>query len=310
MRGKPRRPDANGRPDKSGPACVLTLNPLTIALTGGRGRIAPGLANHLEQKGYLVQTFSRRGGDGLRDIADLCKPEALSSFDTILHLGWSSVPLLAEQQPGIEDRNDLPLARALLEATRSCLSAPKIVFFSTAAVYGNTDTLPVDEDHICRPLGRYATSKLEAEKIFLNAPRSAVLRITNIFGAGCALTRSQGIIPLLVEAARSGKTISIWGDGGAAKDYVSVEDLYRAVDLILRSDLRGVFNIASGHVLTVNQLVSLVSESSGLPIRKEHVPAFPWDVQQAYVSSCRLQSLTGWQASVDPQSAIAAMLRS
>jgi len=201
------------------------------------------------------------------------------------------------------------MGRALVKAIQRCPRAPKIVFFSTAAVYGDTDRTPVGEDHPCRPLGRYAAAKLDAEKIFLDAPRGAVLRLTNIFGAGCARTRPQGIIPLLVDAVRSGKTVNIWGNGQAAKDYISVEDLYSAVELVLQSDLRGVFNVASGHVLTVNQLVSLVSESSGLPVRKEHVPAFPWDVQQAYVSSRKLQSMTGWQASVDPQSAIAAMVR-
>jgi UDP-glucose 4-epimerase len=190
-----------------------------------------------------------------------------------------------------------------------CPRVPQLFFFSTAAVYGNTGDLPVDEDHACVPLGRYAAAKLEAERIFLDVPRATVLRITNVFGAGCARTRPQGIIPVLVEACRSGSAVEVWGDGSAKKDYLAVEDLHWAVDALMKSGSTGIFNIASGHVLSVNELVRLVSRSAGRPPIVEHVPHFPWDVERAYISARRLRDATGWQPSIDPESAIEAMVR-
>ncbi|MBJ7259015.1 MAG: NAD-dependent epimerase/dehydratase family protein [Chthoniobacterales bacterium] len=280
-----------------------------IAVTGGRGRLAPGLARHLAGEGHSVQTFSRSAGQAHRAIAELLEPSALRDFDAVLHLGWSTVPLVSEENPGVEEREDLPLARALVAAAASCPVAPNIFFFSTAAVYGNTGKTPVMEDHECRPLGRYATAKLRAEEIFRGAPRHTVLRITNVFGAGCTRTRPQGIIPVLVEACRSGSSVTVWGDGNATKDYISVEDLHRAVDVLISSGASGVFNIASGHVLSVNELVGLISRAAGRPIRSTSAPHFSWDVEQAYVSPERLRHATGWGPAVDLESAIAAMVR-
>lgn len=280
-----------------------------IAITGARGRLSPGLALHLAARGHSVQTFSRTAGNGHRAVAELCRSETLSSFDAVLHLGWSTVPLVSEENPGMEERDDLPLARAMVAASEACGTPPNMVFFSTAAVYGNTGDTPADETHACRPLGRYASSKLEAEKIFLGAPRGTVLRVTNAFGAGCTRTRPQGIIPVLVDAACSGNAVTVWGDGKATKDYIAVEDLRCAVDAVLESDLTGIFNIASGHVLSVNELVDLVSRAAGRPVRTEHAPHYLWDVEQAYVSPQRLCSATGWTPEIDPASAIASMVR-
>lgn len=281
----------------------------SIAVTGGRGRMSPGVAHHLADQGHAIQTFSRVAGDGHRAIAELTEPAVLREFDAVLHLGWSSVPLVSEENPGIEQREDFPLARAMVEAASACDKPPKLVFFSTAAVYGNTGTTPVGEDTACSPLGRYAAAKLEVEKIFLSAPRSTVLRITNVFGSGCTRTRPQGIIPVLVDAARSGNTVTLWGDGTATKDYIAVEDLRRAVDALLESDLAGTFNVASGHVLSVNQLVDFVSLSAGNPVRIEHAPHYLWDVEQAYISPQQFCAATGWTPEVDLESAIAAMVR-
>lgn len=279
-----------------------------IAITGARGRLARGLAHHLAARGHTVVTFSRTAGDGHRTVAELCRSETFAYFDAVLHLGWSTVPLVSEENPGIEERDDLPLARSMVAASAACESPPRMVFFSTAAVYGNTGDKPADEAYVCRPLGRYAAAKLEAEKIFLSAPRGVVLRVTNVFGAGCTRTRPQGIIPVLVDAARSGNTVTVWGDGTATKDYIAVEDLRRAVDAVLESDLAGIFNVASGHVLSVNELVGLVSRAAARPVRTEHTPHYIWDVKQAYISPQRLCSATGWMPEIDPASAIAAMV--
>lgn len=278
-----------------------------VAITGGRGRLAPGLALYLTGLGHQVQTFSRNAGDEHRETAELTLPAVSGGFDAILHLGWSSVPLLSEQHPGIEDLEDLPLAVALAAAASSCPKPPNIVFFSTAAIYGNTGREPVGEDHVCRPLGGYAAAKLKAEEVFLRIPRCTILRITNIFGAGCLRTRPQGIIPVLTEACRSDNTFTLWGDGSATKDYLAVEDLHRAVGVLLHAEICGVFNVASGHTLSVNELISLVSSAAGRPLRVRYTPHFPWDVEQSFVSSKRLQASTGWEPSIDPASAIMAM---
>lgn len=280
-----------------------------IALTGGRGRLAPGLSAHLVGAGHDVVLFSREAAGPYRDLEELRKPDVLASFDAVLHLGWSTVPLVSEEKPGTEEKEDLPFARDLIAAAAHCPPPPRIVFFSTAAVYGDTGDAPAAEETPYAPLGRYAAAKLQAEKIFASCDNACVLRITNVFGAGCPLTRPQGIIPVLQHAARHGGEVQIWGDGSAVKDYLAAADLHRAVEAVLASDLRGVFNVSSGDSLSVNELVTLVEEATGRQIQRKHLARYPWDVSVAHVSSEKLCRATGWSPAILPREAVRTLLR-
>ena len=269
-----------------------------VAFTGGRGRLAPGLANYLRGHGWEVDLFSREGGEGFRSLDELTDAAHLGVFDAVLHLGWSSVPLVSEENPGIEEREDLPFARAMVAAAKECAAPPILVFFSTAAVYGNTGDEPATEDTPCRPLGRYAAAKLTAEKIFAEAPRACVLRISNVFSPGCAKTRPQGIIPLLLESARTSRAVTIWGDGSAVKDYIAASDLYRAVEAVIASNLCGVFNVCSGCSLAVNDLVAIVEAEGRHSLQCIHQQHYIWDVEASRISSRKLQSVLGWAPEV------------
>lgn len=275
-----------------------------VAVTGGRGRLAPGLAHFLRDEGWDVELFSRGPGGEYRDLAELTEPGHLTGIHAVLHLGWSSVPLVAEENPGIEERGDWPFARAVVAAAKSCERPPLLVFFSTAAVYGNTGNTPATEDTLCRPLGRYAGAKLEAEKIFAEAPSSSVLRISNVFSPGCEKTRPQGIIPLLLESARSGQTLTIWGDGSAVKDYLAASDLHAAAAAVMARGLTGTFNVSSGQSFSVNQLIEMVEHAGGHRVPVRHVPHYPWDVETAFISSQRLQASAGWKPETDLVQAI------
>jgi nucleoside-diphosphate-sugar epimerase len=107
------------------------MKPLHIALTGGRGRLAPFVAAHLSSSQAEVVTFSRKAGDGFQCTSLLSEPGALAAFDVILHLAWSTVPFTSEEMPGVEGITDLPLLQELLD---SCVSSPRpplLVFFSS-----------------------------------------------------------------------------------------------------------------------------------------------------------------------------------
>lgn len=274
------------------------------AITGARGRLAPGVAAFLGGHGWSVELFSRTSSAGIRDLGSLASPVELEKFDAVLHLGWSSVPLLSEDNPGIEEREDFPFARSLTAAAASCRKSPLIVFASSAAVYGNTGGASADEKSPCLPVGRYAAAKLEAEQILSTAPRACSLRITNVFGAGGGTERPQGIIPRLIEACRTGSEVTIWGDGSAMKDYLAVADLHEGFRRVLDAELTGVFNMASGHVLSVNELIAMVEAAVGAPLLRAAAPQFPWDVRCSRVSSAALRQHSGWTARIDPAQAI------
>lgn len=285
------------------------MKALRIAISGGRGRLAPFVAAHLYGADMEVVSFTRSAGDSLQCTSLLALPQTLADFDAILHLGWSTVPLTSEERPGVEKTADLPLLQEILDACASIRRPPQLVFFSTAAVYGNT-FVPATEKTPCRPVGNYARAKLAAEEVIGSACshhralRCCVLRISNVFGSAISPAKPQGIIPRLCRAVHEETPVSIWGDGRNTKDYLFLDDFLDAVQSVVSRGLTGTFNVASEQALSVGEIVSLVESFAGKKLRVAHCPAFSWDVEESRISAQKLRTATGWRARHDIAEAI------
>jgi nucleoside-diphosphate-sugar epimerase len=101
--------------------------------------------------------------------------------------------------------------------------------------------------------------------------------------------------------------VTIGGDGRAAKDYLAAGDLHEGFRAVMECGAEGVFNLASGHVMSVNALITLVESAVGAPLLRVHAPHFPWDVECSHVSAGALQRFCGWSAGIDPVAAIRQM---
>lgn len=280
---------------------------LRIAVTGARGRLAPGVMEAVAKAGAEVIRFSRTSDATHRGLASLAEADVLGEFAAVLHLGWSSVPLLSEQNPGMEERDDLAFLRKMTAAARQLKAPPQLVFFSTAAVYGNTRPHPATEESPGAPLGRYAQAKLDAENLVSTVPGSCILRVTNVFGS-LSTEKPQGIIPLLYRACHSGSPVTIWGDGSATKDYLHADDFSAAVAAVLRAGLSGIYNVASGHSLSLTEIIALVEAVSGRKLVREHAAHYPWDVEYSVVSPAKLAVAAGWRAAHNPVDSIRQMM--
>jgi hypothetical protein len=92
------------------------LKGLRVAVTGARGRYAPIVAEALTRKGASVKTFSRKEGGKHQGLAALLEPGVLAELDAILHFGWGTVPIVAEEKQGAEWQKDLPFISKLLQS--------------------------------------------------------------------------------------------------------------------------------------------------------------------------------------------------
>ena len=198
----------------------------------------------------------------------------------------------------------------ILDACAAVRRPPHFVFFSTAAVYGNT-TVPATEETACNPLGRYARAKLMAEEVIPKACHpsrgSAVQHLANIkclSVSTASSSRPQGVIPRICRAIHDETLMSIWGDGENTKDYLFLADFLNAVQAVVTRGLTGTFNVASEQSVSVNNIVSLVESLTGKRLRLAHCPAFPWDVVESHVSARKLRKATGWRARHDFAEAI------
>ncbi|HYC70231.1 MAG TPA: NAD-dependent epimerase/dehydratase family protein [Opitutaceae bacterium] len=274
-----------------------------VVLTGARGCLGGVLGRHLESRGYAVARVSRTGGPGIIGLEPFLAAPATG--DPILHLAWSSLPSTAERQPGIEEREDLPLLRRLLEAQARAPRPAHFVFFSSGGtVYGNAaGDRPHREEDPCAPIGRHGRAKLAAEQLIRDlAPRLGldwtILRVSNPYGFAIPASHPQGIIPVAIEAARSGRPLTLWGDGTARKDFLFHEDFGDAIDRVVDGRLTGVFNVAYGSSYSVADVLRLVEAAVGRPIERRHIPAHPWDVHNSLLDNARFRASAGWTPAV------------
>lgn len=271
---------------------------MRAALTGARGRLAPVLAEALESARWQVSRFSRTPGNGCLALEDF---PAGPCPDVLVHCAWSTVPLTAENDP-----ESWQADAALLERLARAAPSALVVFLSTGAVYGNTGPEPAAETRPPHPLGAYARGKLATERQLLKiAPeRSLILRAGNLLIERSAADRGQGILPRLIMAAREGRPVEIWGDGGAVKDYLHVSDFCAALLRLLQEQIRGIFNVGSGQSHSVLEMIGCVERATGRKIERIHRPAFPWDVQECRLDCRRLQKAIPWSPRLSLEEAV------
>ena len=274
-----------------------------IFITGGRGRLASLLAGYFRGGAFETTLFSRTPGDGLHPLADLLQGEVVGQAACVVHLAWSTLPAVAERNPGLSQREDLPLLEGLL--TRIGAQAPQrrplFVFFSSGgAVYGNAPGRPSREDDPCRPIGEYGRAKLAAERLIIeHATRlgipATILRVSNPYGYAVPPERQQGLIPHAIRCARSGQPLARWGDGSARKDFLHCSDLLAALELVVARRLSGTFNLAAGESHTVSEVLGLVERITGRRIALAPAPAPAWDVHDSLLDCSKFRTATGWQ---------------
>lgn len=290
-----------------------------IAITGGRGRLAGVTAAYFRQQGYEVTLFSRKEGDGMKALAALLDPKVMSSFGTLIHAAWSTVPFTSEENPGREEREDIPLLKNILETLhylKNQTSIPKFIFISSAAVYGNQKKERAIEQSLCNPLSGYARAKFFAERLILQAVaddaalHAVILRVTNLLGIPSSAAFPQGILPKIMEAAKNHRELELWGDGKGSKDYLWIDDFLEGLKITVETSIQGIFNIGSGKNFSLLELIKIVEEKIGRPLSIKYHPPYPWDVSSSQISSAAFIEATGWKPRADIVKKIESLLHS
>lgn len=285
---------------------VLSFRPPRLLVTGGRGRLAALIADHFRSPHYQVRLFSRHADEGFASLDDLLQANDTHAHDVILHLAWSTLPATAEQHSGGEETHDLHWLQQLLTAIvrRPADVRPHLVFFSSGGtVYGNAPQRPSREDDPCFPIGRYGRDKLAAESLINDVITSTglpatILRISNPYGYPLPSGRAQGIIAHAVRAAVEGRTLPLWGDGSARKDFLYYTDFLSALEEVIGRRLLGTFNLAAGESHSIAQVIAMVEHHTNTKMHIQYQPALSWDVQDSRLANDRLRQATAWTPQV------------
>lgn len=262
-----------------------------VLLLGGSGFIGSALARRLQQDHVPVHIIGRHNADRLEDVLPHCS--------TVIHLASSTTPGSSALHPSLELAN-LALTLRLLEMLQGRLQTHLIFFSSGGAVYGNPARLPVTEDCPIAPLSSYGASKVSQEAfcVALRAQGHAVtiVRPSNAYGPGQTMRHGFGLIRTMLEHARNGTPLEVWGDGKNVRDFIFMDDVVEAsMRLIGRPQDCGTYNLGSGVGYSINQVRSVVEAVSGTTVQTVYRPARGVDVRRVVLDGSRFHAALGWQ---------------
>ncbi len=237
----------------------------SVLVTGGGGFIGTHLCQYLHDSGHQVVSLDviHTGGHPWECItADVRDALQFDGIDAIVHLAAQiSVPRSIENPDETLSVN--------VDGTASLISAAeaagvkRIIFASSAAIYGDCEQIPVSEQAPLIPQSPYAVSKIIGEEMFRKTEiESCSLRFFNVYGPGQS---SEGgyaaVIPAFKKAIELGKECTIFGDGTQVRDFIHVHDLVRIISLALDIDrLPSEMNIASGKGTSLLELIEILKE--------------------------------------------------
>jgi UDP-glucose 4-epimerase len=176
----------------------------------------------------------------------------------------------------------------------------KVVFASSAAVYGDASDMPVGEDTPTRPVSPYGIDKLASEHALdyyaaVHGVPVTSLRFFNVYGPRQDPSSPySGVISIFTERARAGRTLTLFGDGGQTRDFVYVGDVVRAIVAALGDRAnRVVANVGTGGEITVLELARSVVQLCGGKSAIEHAPARPGEILKSRARVDRLRDALG-----------------
>src|SRR5947208_10560871 len=256
----------------------LLHSSMRVLITGGAGFIGRHICEHFQHRAEVRVLDNLRSGfqsnlSGLQCQLivgsildrDLVR-EAMKGVDFVFHLAAMVSVQESVQNPNeCAEINTRGTAIVLEEAARA--RAKKLIFSSSAAIYGDNPAIPTIESMPAEPKSPYATSKYEGERhccSFTDEGRLATvsLRYFNVFGPyQDPRNEYAAAIPAFIEKAIRNEPITIFGDGRQTRDFIFVKDVAAAnAFFALESQATGVFNVACGKQITIDDLAITRSE--------------------------------------------------
>ncbi len=284
-----------------------------ILITGGAGFIGSHLSRQLLSSGHdvlIIDDLSTGKKSNIpsqacfikKDIceADLSSTLAGKNIDAIVHLAGQTTVPHSMKDPILDERLNIFATLNILEAARQN-NIPRLIFSSTAAVYGDNENLPLTESLPSLPLSFYGLSKITAEEYIRQYGNSfgleyIIFRFSNVYGERQNCTGEGGVISIFAQKFVQNMPLTIFGDGRQTRDFIYAGDIAKAIEKALTTPkINSIYNLSTETKTDLLTLISLFKEITGKKIPINYAPKRAKDIYNSVLSNKKARTALNWQ---------------
>lgn len=290
---------------------------MRVLITGGAGFIGSHIVDALVERGdrtsVLDNLSTGRFGNinprvnfykgDLRDENFVLETLRSEKPDVVIHHAAQIDVQSSIDEPVADAATNIMGTINLLEACRACV-VKKVIYASSAAIYGNPSYLPVDEQHPVQPLSGYGVSKhtvehyLEVYRVLYGMDYT-VLRYANVYGPRQDASGEGGVVAIFADRLLRGERPKIFGDGKQTRDFIYVGDVVEANLAAISAGSGGVFNVSTGIPTSVNELLENLKRITGSSVEAEYCPPRSGDIEHSYLEEKTAATGLKWRATRD-----------
>lgn len=285
---------------------------MKIIVTGGAGFIGSNIVDELINLGHdvvIVDNFERGGKEninskakvykidirdkGLWKIFEVERPEIVYH-----HAAQIKVPYSIENPMEDVDINIIGSVN-LLECCRK-YKVKKVIYPSSAAIFGHPKYLPIDEKHPLNMLSGYGVTKHTVEHYLylyheLYGINYTVFRYANVYGPRQDASGEGGVIAIFCDSLISNNDIHIFGDGDQTRDFVYVKDVVRANILALDGLDNDIYNVSTNDEVSINKVLRLISNELDLEVTAKYGEERVGDIKNSYMTYEKINKISNWE---------------
>jgi len=301
---------------------------MKVVVTGGAGFIGSNLAEELLKKHEVtvIDNLSTGRIENLDQIIDKINfiegsitdlsllKEAFSGSDTVFHQAAIPSVQRSVDNPIASNEANVEGTLKVLVAARDC-NVRKLVYASSSSAYGDTPTLPKREDMKPNPKSPYAISKLAGEyycRVFSDVYglKTACLRYFNVYGPRQnPASQYAAVIPKFITRVLAREPPVIYGDGTQTRDFTFVKDVVQANILAMQTPAEGVFNIACGQRVSLNELAGRIMEITGIKLEPIYDEPRQGDVKDSLADISEARRELGYEPDFNLDSGLEETIR-
>lgn len=284
---------------------------LNILVTGGAGFIGSNLVDRLvkeRHKVVVIDNLSTGKKENINSKAkfyhmDICDKAIIDIFknekiDVVYHNAAQISVERSIHEPAFDGSVNILGTINVLEACKEA-NVKKIIYSSTAAVYGEPKYLGIDENHPINPISFYGISKYTPELYIKTYSKLygldyTILRYSNAYGIRQDPKGEGGVVAIFLDKLFKGESPIIFGDGTATRDFIYIDDIVEANIKALYKGSKEVFNIGTGKATSIKELFYIMKEIMNSDVEVEYSEERNGDIKHSYFCINKVKDKLGW----------------